>query len=64
MYKQTRNGTKHTYTKTDLFWIVIDLMFDFDIPLFMLSMWITIISYLIIVMSLFSFNVVTHICYC
>jgi len=51
------NRTKHTYTLTDLFWIVIDLMIDFDISLFMLNMWNTITSYLIVVMSLFGFNV-------
>jgi len=38
------NRTKHTCTITDVFWIVIDLMFDFDISLFMLNMWINIVS--------------------
>jgi len=39
------NRIKHTWTITDLYWIVVDLMFDFYISLFMLSMRVTIISY-------------------
>jgi len=50
------NRTKHKYTITNLFWIVIDLMFDLEISLFKLSMWITIRSYLIAVMSRISFK--------
>jgi len=34
-YKQTMNRTKHTWTVTDLFWIGINLMFDFGISLLM-----------------------------
>jgi len=37
-------------------------MFDCDISLFMLNMWNTIISYFFVVMSLFGFNIFTHIC--
>ena len=48
IYKQTMNRTKHTWKNNTLFWIVINLMFDFDrgISLFMFSMWITISCYL------------------
>ena len=36
IYKQAMNRTKHTWTMTDLFWIGINLMFDFGISFFML----------------------------
>ena len=43
---------------------VIDLMFDLDISLFMLSMCNTIIRYFDCSLSLLSFYVFTHACHC
>jgi len=45
-YKHTMNKTEHTWKKNTLFWILINLMIDFDISFLMSSMWITISSYL------------------
>ena len=58
------NRTKHTYTITDVVWIVIDLMFNFDISLFMLKYVDYYYNLLIVFVSLFIFNVLTHICHC
>jgi len=49
---------------TDVVWIVIDLIINFDISLFMFKHMDYYYKLLIVVVRLFCFNVSTHICHC